>query len=626
MISFLNNIADGNIGAVNPATLFFTIFINSIASIGIFALLYFLIKNISYKLFSFKNINYTKKILIHIFLGFLFSGISPLLLYIGKSIDSSYSILTQVFVLTTFSLFTSTISIIGILPTFIISNIFLVDDPTYKWFFFALIFYFLSSCFVFIIRFFFENNIKTILMTSPIYFGLLIVLVATFYRNNDFTNFAINMVINFVLFYLLYWIALTLTNIIDKTYNLRLSIQYDGDYFVKSTYAFSTFEDYLLRNNIDTGVLITFDILGIERIVAVEGKDFAERIEKNFISYLVHSFGEDTFYFKTSKNKYAIFRKINKENINLNQSIVGNNKKRREDNDFLYDFQKKLDELPKGVDFNNKKYDVNIIGFASIYGVNSSDFGELINNNEIIKETWNKEIEFNSLQLYETHKIRYLNEYNQLVSLTKKIKLNSFNLKLVEILGGKNIEDMKGNYLTLASSSFSEGIFSKESLYAKYKDEKTDLSLIMRNFAWRALALFSNYAENIDDNNKYKLIIDYPIYELKKDQFTNYNFLAKLRKNNVDPHNVIINFDVANIIKMEQSILAKIVSLKKEGVNICFDNINETNLVLIKQIKPNFVLLNNRYSNNDDAKYYKKYLTSLTSFLIKSKIGILFKQ
>lgn len=625
MISFLNNIAVNNIARVAPATLFFTIFINAIASIGIFIFLYFLTKNISYKLLSFKNINYTRKIIIHIFLGGIFSSICPLLLFIGSSINSSYSILAQVFALTAFSLFTSTISIIGILPTFIISNIFLVDDPTYKWLLFVFIFYFISCCFVFIIRFFFENNIKTVIVSSPIYFGLLIAMVAIFYRGDDFTSVSINTIINFILFYLLYWIALSLTNIINNTYHLRQSVQYDDDYFIKSSYAFVAFEDYLLKHKIDIGIMITFDILGIERIIAVEGKDFAEKIEKKFISYLVYSFGGDTFYFKTNKNKYAIFKKNSNQSIDLNSSIIGNNRRERSHSDFLYSFQKKLDALPKGVDYNNKNYDLNILGFASLYGIHSSDFVELINNNEIIKETWNKEVEFNSLQLYETHKNEYVSEYNDWMLLYKKIKLDSFNLKLIETFGGDSIEKINNNFLILSSSSFGEGIFSKYYLYNKYKNNQNELSLIMRNFAWRSLVLFSNYLENKETKNKHKLIIDYPIFELKKDRFTNYNFLTKIRKNNINPNDLIINFDVIGISKLEDNIFNKIEFLKKEGINICFDNVDENNLNLMQQIKPDFVLLSNVCSFKNIV-YYKKYLSKLTSFFIENKIGILFRQ
>lgn len=625
MLFFINNMTTNNIKQVDPATLFFTIFINSISVIAIFVILYFLIKNISYKLLSFKNINYTRKIILHIFLGGLFSCICPILLFVGSSINSPYSILTQVFALTAFSLFTSTISIVGILPAFIISNIFLVDDPTYKWLFFVLVVYFISCCFVFIIRFFFENNIKTVIMASPIYFGMLIAMVSIFYRGDEFTSFTINMIISFILFYLLYWISLSLTNIIDNTYHLRQSVQYDDDYFIKSSYAFMAFEDYLLKNRINIGTMITFDILGIERIIAIEGKDFAEKIEKKFISYLVHSFGEDTFYFKTTKNKYAIFKNNYNCSIDLNLSIIGNNKRERFCNDFLYGFQKKIDELPKGVDYNNKNYELNIVGFVSLYGIHSSNFVELINNNEIIKETWNKEVEFNSLQLYETHKNEYVNEYNDLMLLDKKIKLDSFNLKLVEIFGGNNIENMNNNFLFVSCSSLKNGIFSKDFLYYKYKNNTNDLSLIMRNFAWRSLVLFSKYLENKKQKNNHKLIIDYPIFELKKDRFTNYIFLTKIRKNNINPNDLIINFNVIGISKLEDNIFNKIKLLKKEGINISFDHVDENNLNLIKQIKPDFVLLNNNCSSNNIV-FYKKYLNELTSFFIKNKIGILFKQ
>lgn len=618
---FANN---ENITQLNPADLFFTIFINAMAVVAIFSLLYFVIKNLFYKISLFRNFTLVKKIILHIILSILFSSISPILLAIGQAINSPYVTLTQVFALTVFSLFTSTFSIIGVFPIFLLSNIFIPITFDTNTFLLILGFFIISAFFVFVVRFFFSNSIKVVFISSVFYFAILAALVAILYSSDAFINMIINTIVNFVMFYLLYAIALTISNIIEKTYTLKTSIQYDRDQFIKPAYAKIAFEDYVKKNNISVGLFITFDIIGIEQIITAKGKNFADRVEKKFISYLVYSFTKKSFFFKTPENKYAIFLKIDENKINLVTSLKGNLLKERKEEDFILPYQKILNNLPTSILHENKMYDVKAIAFASIYGVHSNDFNEL---NALLNETKaNLTLDegFNVIQLYEYKTIDNISDYNSMLELAKSIDFDSFNVKLTEVWVGKNPNNVSNNFLDYTISSIKHGIYSKELFFNKYKNDLPNLSLLLRSFGLRALILFSNYIDS-NQHSHYNLIIDYPIYEISKDEFSGFELIKKIKKHNLNLDKIILNLNVLNLTSLNDQTIKKIKNLNKEGIRFSFDNLDEKNLQIIKFWKPNYACIKNNYFVNENQKKHKEYLTKLIKFYESQNIQIIFR-
>lgn len=566
-IFFNNLIFNLDVTTIDFGNLFLTLLVHTIITILLFGLFCYGTIIVQRFLLSLKNINYIKKVIINIFIGILISLISPILLVIKQYVNNDYVLLTQIIVITILSFFISTYCMIGAFPIFIISSILMVDNLDNYFVIVMVVFYAFSVVWIFVNRFLLSQKTRYILITSTLMFGLLLLVSLIFFNGEAFIEYLFIFIGNYVLFYLVYAIGLYISNFINSAYNLKTTIMYDGEYFANSGFSEKAFASYVNKNNVQTGLMITFDILKIENLLRKEGKDVVNNLETTFIKYIFQIMGKECFYFKTTDNKYSLFKPIDKRLITLNNSYRNNKNKVRTQQDFLKPYEEILENFPKVVDFNNKKYNIQLVAFCSIYGVQSNSFNELVKFNNLTKNNWAINKDINLIKLYKYNKnINNHNEYNKYLSINKKYELNKINISLIET----KILDANKNKLVdcyLPKINWvKENIYSFENLLEKYKDN-IDLPYILRNISYRSIKLFSK-AKNFETYNNQKLLLFYPTNYLLSNEFNLISFRQKLNTFDIDTNSLIICFDKLN--NTNKIDFKNALDLKDNGINFAY--------------------------------------------------------
>lgn len=594
MHSFLSNSnIITNVNTNSPSQEFLTILLYALSSVGIFCIIFFIFYNLHKKILIKRNVDTIKKIFIFLTLGIIYSSISPILIVIMKQVNPNYIVLSQIVVLTLFALFTSTICMVGSFVVFLFSNIFLPDYGFQPHILFLLIFYVVATIFVGIVRFLFGNKFKYVFILSFLMFGLMCAVALIFYNGDNLISILINIATNYPLFLLIYAIGNYLSNLIDNTYKLRTSIHYDNDYFVNSHYSKIAFDEYIKTNKTDIGVFLTISFINVENLLTTEGRQAVVEAEKTLIRYVLYNFKDTCFYFKTFNNEYGLFFKVHDKNkINLEKSIENNNKNNRTQDDFLYELEQVLKMFPNKIDFNNQFYDIQIVGYASLYGIHSNDFYKLSSFNEDVKKYWAINNDINIVKLYRSNILKNnIDETNKLEKVKQEHDFNNISLSLIK----SSLNNEK--YFIPKIFWLKESIFSFDQLHNKFSEDQEKLNLVVRYIAYHSLKLFNQYLieedkKNINTTNS-KILIDYPINELTKNVFSIIEIYTKIKKHNLEPSNVILNFNLANTsIKNNSKELNEILSLFNKGFGICFFNFSSSDVTTLLKIKKFSIVLN----------------------------------
>ncbi len=594
MHSFLSNSnIITNVNTNSPSQEFLTILLYALSSVGIFCIIFFIFYNLHKKILIKRNVDTIKKIFIFLTLGIIYSSISPILIVIMKQVNPNYIVLSQIVVLTLFALFTSTICMVGSFVVFLFSNIFLPDYGFHPHILFLLIFYVVATIFVGIVRFLFGNKFKYVFILSFLMFGLMCAVALIFYNGDNLISILINIATNYPLFLLIYAIGNYLSNLIDNTYKLRTSIHYDNDYFVNSHYSKIAFDEYIKTNKTDIGVFLTISFINVENLLTTEGRQAVVEAEKTLIRYVLYNFKDTCFYFKTFNNEYGLFFKVHDKNkINLKKSIENNNKNNRTQDDFLYELEQVLKMFPNKIDFNNQFYDIQIVGYASLYGIHSNDFYKLSSFNEDVKKYWAINNDINIVKLYRSNILKNnIDETNKLEKVKQEHDFNNISLSLIK----SSLNNEK--YFIPKIFWLKESIFSFDQLHNKFSEDQEKLNLVVRYIAYHSLKLFNQYLieedkKNINTTNS-KILIDYPINELTKNVFSIIEIYTKIKKHNLEPSNVILNFNLANTsIKNNSKELNEILSLFNKGFGICFFNFSSSDVTTLLKIKKFSIVLN----------------------------------
>ena len=594
MHSFLSNSnIITNVNTNSPSQEFLTILLYALSSVGIFCIIFFIFYNLHKKILIKRNVDTIKKIFIFLTLGIIYSSISPILIVIMKQVNPNYIVLSQIVVLTLFALFTSTICMVGSFVVFLFSNIFLPDYGFQPHILFLLIFYVVATIFVGIVRFLFGNKFKYVFILSFLMFGLMCAVALIFYNGDNLISILINIATNYPLFLLIYAIGNYLSNLIDNTYKLRTSIHYDNDYFVNSHYSKIAFDEYIKTNKTDIGVFLTISFINVENLLTTEGRQAVVEAEKTLIRYVLYNFKDTCFYFKTFNNEYGLFFKVDDKNkINLEKSIENNNKNNRTEDDFLYELEQVLKMFPNKIDFNNQFYDIQIVGYASLYGIHSNDFYKLSSFNEDVKKYWAINNDINIVKLYRSNILKNnIDETNKLEKVKQEHDFNNISLSLIK----SSLNNEK--YFIPKIFWLKESIFSFDQLHNKFSEDQEKLNLVVRYIAYHSLKLFNQYLieedkKNINTTNS-KILIDYPINELTKNVFSIIEIYTKIKKHNLEPSNVILNFNLANTsIKNNSKELNEILSLFNKGFGICFFNFSSSDVTTFLKIKKFSIVLN----------------------------------
>ncbi|WP_412031983.1 hypothetical protein [Malacoplasma muris] len=569
-----------NFGQTDFANLFLGLFVMSLILSTIFFIFMFIFFNIYKWMISFRNITSSKKIFISLFMGALLSLICPISIIISNNLQQPNTVVLQLVLLMIFSLFLSTFALLGMFPIFMVSNIFIGNNLNYIQVIVVVMVYGFMIINVFLNRFLFLQKIKYIFLTTFLLYVLTAILGLIFFRNETLIVYLINILCSLLLFIFLYTIALYISNFINGAYKLKKSILYDNEYFANSGFSKYAFDNYIKNNSIETGLLITFEILDTEQMLRIEGKEVTNSIEKTFIKYVFQKMGKDCFYFKTKYNKYSLFTSIDKYLINLNQSYNYNKKYNRLDDDFLKKFEIILNNFPKKINYNSKTYNIQLVAFCSIYGIHSNNFFDLIKFNTITKNNWIFYKDINSIKLYQyRNSENYLDEKNNYIVANNKYDLNKITLSLIEEMPinvkSKGIKNFYYPKITWVNKN----IYSMQQLLDKFKNDN-NLSTILRNISYRSLKLFSK-ANKLDGYNNQKLIIVYPLEYFKSNDFNVLLFVKKIMMFGIDLNKIVIYFNDLKLSDINKNMIINFSELIEYGIIFATNKLIKHNKIKI---------------------------------------------
>lgn len=565
--------------------------VSSILSITIttllFSIVFFLLTLFQKKIFTIKNVSYQKKIILNIVLGTLLSLISLVLFEIGILIGNQYFFVSQTIFFLVFALFTSTFIMIGIAPGFITINVlyFLYNNfyVNQQELIYAIIFFLFASITVFVVRFIFENKFFGCFFSILILFLIMTLLAYMVFDEQGYIIYISINVVSFFLFLILYTISYHINNLLNKTYSLKTSIQYDNDIFVNNGYSEIAFKKYIQKNNIQTGIFFTLNFLDIEKLLYKKGRASLEEVKKTFVKYIYYNFGNECFYFKTKKNKYAIFVPTPKCEINLKNSISNNFSLKRNEVDFLKKYELYLEKLPKKINIDKDDFNVRVNAICSLYGIHSNNFKTLDTYNENSYKIIKNKKQLNSIYLFNYLDNYYDKEKDEFEKISQLLKLNEIELSIDEKMFVNAFNNSHQYFFVSNIIWIEKNIYYFSEIYSQFMNHET-IAYLLRYFGYQALKLFNNYLF-IDTKNRSKLIIDYPLEYLDSSEFNLNNFLKKFDKFNFNQTKVVLNFNCKNfdIDKLSELAFLNLKKLNDKNVKTAI-TLNEKDLSILKKI------------------------------------------
>lgn len=649
----LQNIILPYIDLSNLTDFFLIVLISILFSVAMYVIMHFLSVTISKKIFSFKNIGYIKQVIIYQLIGLILTaGIIPLFYYVNDIINANlYLVSMQVIVFLVVGIFVSHWIIVGMVPSFLVANILYLikhkNDQFISSLIYMIAFFVLSYIFALISNIFLRrselkksksNKSYWLFIVLPI-ISLFLFLLMRFLgiyifdeQNLLWTIFFVNILINWLLFLMLVAIGSLVKKILDNTFTLKESIMYDNEIFVNNGYSKTAFDNYVRNNKVRMGLFITFEFK-LTNDIYTENRDVLKLLIENLKNFLKNNFNDigiknninlkknkknnnlkHLFFFKTKWNEYGLFYEINKEDLNLEKSYQNNYEIDRDKKDLFYLLSEKIKSFSSvPIIFKEKEYYFETSCFVSIYGMHSNNFEKLVEYNQKLKSHWMSKQYKNNIKILNFKDIDDSINKVDFKKIKESYKLEKGYISLNSIKSKKTNSNKSKFLLVPGIIWVDKQIYSFEDIYNKITS-LDDLTLILRNFAYRTLKLSEKLInENIEKYNKYSIVINYPIFELAKKSFSIKNLITKIENTNLNKSKLIFNFDFQKLDTVDdlELFIKNLKRLKKE-LNISFSNVdyqfNSTkknyDILSPNKIKfiPNYVFIK---ENNKENKFIK---------------------
>lgn len=649
----LQNIILPYIDLSNLTDFFLIVLISILFSVAMYVIMHFLSVTISKKIFSFKNIGYIKQVIIYQLIGLILTaGIIPLFYYVNDIINANlYLVSMQVIVFLVVGIFVSHWIIVGMVPSFLVANILYLikhkNDQFISSLIYMIAFFVLSYIFALISNIFLRrselkksksNKSYWLFIVLPI-ISLFLFLLMRFLgiyifdeQNLLWTIFFVNILVNWLLFLMLVAIGSLVKKILDNTFTLKESIMYDNEIFVNNGYSKTAFDNYVRNNKVRMGLFITFEFK-LTNDIYTENRDVLKLLIENLKNFLKNNFNDigiknninlkknkknnnlkHLFFFKTKWNEYGFFYEINKEDLNLEKSYQNNYEIDRDKKDLFYLLSEKIKSFSSvPIIFKEKEYYFETSCFVSIYGMHSNNFEKLVEYNQKLKSHWMSKQYKNNIKILNFKDIDDSINKVDFKKIKESYKLEKGYISLNSIKSKKTNSNKSKFLLVPGIIWVDKQIYSFEDIYNKITS-LDDLTLILRNFAYRTLKLSEKLInENIEKYNKYSIVINYPIFELAKKSFSIKNLITKIENTNLNKSKLIFNFDFQKLDTVDdlELFIKNLKKLKKE-LNISFSNVdyqfNSTkknyDILSPNKIKfiPNYVFIK---ENNKENKFIK---------------------
>lgn len=580
-----------------------TIIINISISVLFYSLFFFIVMAIKQKYLK-RTWNKNNLKLFFILSGFITSFLSPIFFYISINLNIYSIFLSQIIIYFLLSIFTSWFLLIGIFPIFLTVSCIRFLLPNFNVNIEFLIYIILSYIVIWLFSFILEKiklNRTTYIFAFIITLFLFMILISyLLFDYSLFINNFINEISNILLFVILYVISLYLQNLIRNTFKLKIHIQYDNDIFVNNSYSEIAINDFIKSKEICKGIFFKINI---------DNSFNKDDYEEKLINELFKNFKNECLYFKTYKNKYCLFFPIEKnESIDLKKIISNNYQEKRDNRDFLFNYEFIFKKINNELNMLNDKK-INFFCHALIYGIHYCNFQKIIS---ILDNENNFKSEKNIIQMFNCENINYFyEEKKNFLAIKNNYNLYDLELSLDEIELSYFFIDKYEKFLVVHISKNDENNIDISEYLQTIQNAEVK-KYIVRNFAARSLKLLSKLVK-INENYNYKLILEYSIYHLESDEFSLEEILKYFYILGLKINSVIFNFDFKNYNDqyIKQNFYNNLKLMKQKGFLISFSNVEKNNLIkyefCVNEIDY-FFLNNNSYIDKKIKSKKIKYI------------------
>lgn len=450
-----------------------------------------------------------------------------------------------------------------------------------------------------------------IAIISTIEFTLVYLLDVIFFLSQP--NYMLRMFIQttfvWVVYLIIYQCMLWIYQFTNKIKSIDNSKLYENKYFINSNNVNNYLHSYIKNNNINFGIIIIFDLINFNRLPHLWGNSVTKYIKNLVLDDLVSALNSmQPVFFMTKSNEYGCFINLQEFKGDLKAIYDGNNKQIRASNDAVRPIQNKMINLPKNISYKNKIEQIYAGGYASLYGIHSYDLDQLLDLCTVTKQKSSSIKRGIVLDVYNPGEIKLDDPIvykptinNEFLSKDFQISLN--NKKIT-------INDLK--VYTPSICCVNKMLFNIDEIKT-YALNKNIYNSTLRIIGMQTLKQFVN----IRQYKKSCIIIDYPLNFVISNQFSLGDFRNKLQVLNLEPENIILKFDLSE----NQNLWIdnkNLINLKNLGIKTFFTNVNENNIVLITDFKPDFInFISHKSMNNSDLLSIDNILKKLN---IKSLI------
>lgn len=315
----------------------------------------------------------------------------------------------------------------------------------------------------------------------------------------------------FVYILLIYSIAKPFTRFIINAKNIN-DRTYMENNFILNKYFNNFFKNFRNKNNLQYSLLFIIQFDFLEAIANKFGASIANKLKLKILNQIRELFSKDeTLYFITKKNQHAFLLKCDHID-NLNNSIRGNKLINRMNDDPLKKYENYFKLLPSKLVVDNITYDINLKINTAIYGVQSNNVHELIDN---CSKYHNQSDNKNILYLYDSNHIQidYINETkNEILTKLDWFSPNDIDIKYY------NFKINNTNYVSYKPIIINKLIFNWNDIILINNSREIN-DAIISHISAKALKQY----KNVD-----KIMIYYDSYSISNRNFDVNNFIKRV--------------------------------------------------------------------------------------------------
>ena len=446
-----------------------------------------------------------------------------------------------------------------------------------------------------------KYSMKIYLIPSSIIALVVGIMFSKFILNNhvwnlNIFNYIVPLLFAFI-FFIIYNYLLSFWLSANSLIDVNL---YDFDNFYRIKSSEKAMGLFLKNNRTENGVFLIFSFAEFPFYKSSFNKEsILQKVEKEFQKY-------NALFFKISKEEYAVFFSISSI-PNIASSIIGNSLNTRDKSDFLREVEKSIHNLNKDIDFEFQ------FG-CSIYGVQVFGFNNALRKAKFAMNS-SRITGKNILSLFNPI---YYNKYKSDVMSIKELNKNMLIKNVYttfQLSVNKKGVQQQVYYSKPHVSSF-DNLDTNEIL--QYSKTIGTYDILTRYLAAESIKNFDHSKQR-----NLKILFKYSPSLIANENFNTFVFMNIIKSHNISTSNIIMYFDLREILKYSNSLLfqSNMNILRKNHIKIGVSNISindNNNNKFLKALMPDYICIDKIYFESKKQSIELEKIINISKIL-KSK-------